>query len=59
MMENPKNPNYSKRWEDEKAFYKKDGIVEGEGKNLIVTYDENGSIDIHKIMEIIQEVFDT
>ena len=53
MMEDPK---YKKRWEDKKAFYKKNGIEEG--KNLIVTYDEGGAIDTRKVEEIIREVFD-
>ena len=53
MMDDPK---YRKRWEDKKAFYKKHGIEEG--KNLIVTYDENGSIDSQKVEEIIDTVFD-
>lgn len=53
MMDDPK---YRKHWEDKKAFYKKNGIEEG--KNLIVTYDENGSLDSQKVEEIIQDVFD-
>lgn len=52
MMEDPK---YRKRWEEKKAFYKKNGIEEG--KNLIVTYDENGSLDSQKIEKIIQDIF--
>lgn len=52
MMEDPK---YKKRWEDKKAFYKKNGIEEG--KNLIVTYDVNGSIDSQKVAEIIHNIF--
>lgn len=53
MMDDPK---YKKRWEEKKAFYKKNGIEEG--KNLIVTYDENGSLDSQKVEEIIQNIFD-
>ena len=38
------DPQYKKRWEDKKKFYEKNGIVEG--KNLIVTYDdEKGGLD--------------
>lgn len=47
---------YKKRWEEKKAFYKKNGIEEG--KNLIVTYDVNGSLDSQKVEEIIEDVFD-
>lgn len=53
MMDDPK---YKKHWEEKKAFYKKNGIEEG--KNLIVTYDENGSLDSQKVEEIIQDTFD-
>ena len=53
MMDNPK---YKKRWENKKAFYKKNGIEEG--KNLIVTYDEDGSLDSYKLDEIIKEMFE-
>ncbi len=53
MMDNPK---YKKRWEDKKAFYKKNGIEEG--KNLIITYDEKGSLDSQKVEKIIQGVLD-
>lgn len=53
MMDDPK---YKKRWEDKKAFYKKNGIEEG--KNLIVTYDENGALDSQKVEEIIEELFE-
>lgn len=53
MMEDPK---YRKRWEDKKAFYKKNGIEEG--RNLIVTYDVNGAIDSQIVETIIQETFD-
>ena len=37
-------------------FYKKNGIEEG--KNLIVTYDENGALDSQKVEDIIQDIFD-
>ena len=37
-------------------FYKKNGIEEG--KNLIVTYDEHGTIDTEKIDRIIVNTFD-
>ena len=53
MMDDPK---YKKRWEDKKAFYKKNGIEEG--KNLIVTYDVNGALDSQQVESIIQDVFD-
>ena len=53
MMDDPK---YRKRWEDKKAFYKKNGIEEG--KNLIITYDVNGSLDSQRVEEIIKDVFD-
>ena len=46
------NPQYKKRWEEKKAFYKKNGIEEG--KNLIVTYDINGTLDSQKVEEIIR-----
>ena len=46
---------YQKNWEDKKAFFKKNGIEEG--KNLIVTYDVNGSIDSQKVAEIIHNIF--
>ena len=52
MMDDPK---YKKRWEEKKAFYAKNGIVED--RNLIVTYDENGSIDSQKVNQIICNVF--
>ncbi|MBE6005416.1 MAG: RNA helicase [Lachnospiraceae bacterium] len=52
MMDDPK---YKKRWEDKKTFYKKNGIEEG--KNLIVTYDENGSLDSQKVEKIIDDIF--
>ena len=51
------DPQYRKRWEDKKKFYEKNGIVEG--KNLIVTYDEdNGGIDTELIEKIIKDTFD-
>lgn len=53
MMDNPK---YRKRWEEKKAFYKKNGIEES--KNLIVTYDENGTLDSQKVNQIIEDTFD-
>ena len=53
MMDDPK---YKKRWENKKAFYKKNGIEEG--KNLIVTYDKSGSLDSQKLEEIIKEIFE-
>ena len=53
MMDDPK---YKKRWEEKKAFYKKNGIEEG--KNLIVTYDVNGSLGSQQVEEIIEDVFD-
>ena len=53
MMDNPK---YKKRWENKKTFYKKNGIEEG--KNLIVTYDKGGSLDSHKLEEIIKKIFE-
>ena len=51
------DPHYKKRWEDEKAFYEKNGIVEG--KNLIVTYDdEKGGLDSSLVDQIIKDTFD-
>ncbi len=51
------DPQYRKRWEDKKKFYEKNGIIEG--KNLIVTYDdENGGIDTAAIQSIICNTFD-
>ncbi len=52
MMDNPK---YRKYWEEKKAFYKKNGIEEG--KNLIVTYDENGTLDSQRVNQIIEDTF--
>lgn len=49
------DPWYRRRWEQKKAFYKKNGIEEG--KNLIVTFDENGSLDSQRVEEIIQSIF--
>lgn len=55
MMNDPK---YVRRWEDKKKFYEKHGIVEG--KNLIVTYDdENGGLDSGYIDQLIKDTFDT
>lgn len=48
------NPQYKKRWEEKKAFYKKNGIEEG--KYLIVTYDINGTLDSQKVEEIIRDL---
>lgn len=46
------NPLYKKHWEEKKAFYAKNGIEEG--KNLIVTYDEeNGAINSACVDELI------
>lgn len=51
------DPGYKKRWEEKKKFYEKNGIIEG--KNLIVTYDdEKGGLDASKIQQIIEETFD-
>ena len=51
------DPGYRKCWEAKKKFYEKNGIVEG--KNLIVTYDdENGGLDSAEIQRIIEETFD-
>lgn len=51
------DPQYRKRWEDKKKFYEKNGIVEG--KNLIVTYDdENGGLDSDLIQKLIEDTFD-
>lgn len=47
---------YVKRWEEKKKFYEKNGIKEG--KNLIVTYDdENGGLDSAKIDEMVRNIF--
>ena len=44
--------NYKNYWEEKKKIYEENGIVEG--KNLIVTYDdEKGGIDTIKIEELI------
>lgn len=51
------DPRYKKRWNDKKAFYLKHGIEEG--KNLIVTFDENGALDSQKVEQIIEETFDS
>lgn len=51
------DPQYRRRWEDKKKFYEKNGIMEG--KNLIVTYDdEKGGLDSDLIQRIIEETFD-
>lgn len=51
------DPGYKKRWEEKKKFYEKNGIIEG--KNLIVTYDdEKGGLDASWIQQIIEETFD-
>ena len=51
------DPGYRKRWENKKKFYEKNGILEG--KNLIVTYDdENGGLDSNVVDQIIREAFD-
>lgn len=50
------DPRYKKRWNDKKAFYQKHGIEEG--KNLIVTFDENGALDSQKVEQIIEKTFD-
>lgn len=50
------NPLYKKRWEEKKAFYLKHGIKEG--KNLIITFDENGALDSQKVEQIIEDTFD-
>lgn len=51
------DPIYKRNWEDKKEFYKKNGIVEG--KNLIVTYDdEKGGLDSYEIDQLIMDIFD-
>ena len=51
------DPQYKKRWEEKKKFYEKNGIIEG--KNLIVTYDDdNGGLDAARIQKIIEDTFD-
>ena len=51
------DPVYKRNWEDKKAFYKKNGIVEG--KNLIVTFDdEKGGLDSYTIDQLIIKIFD-
>jgi len=48
---------YVKRWEDKKKFYEKNGIKEG--KNLIVTYDdEKGGLDSSMIDKMVKDIFD-
>lgn len=47
---------YSRHWEDKKKFYEKHGIKEG--KNLIVTYDdEHGGLDSGYIDNLIKDTF--
>lgn len=53
MMDDPK---YKRRWEEKKSFYQKNGIEEG--KNLIVTYDDCGSLDSQKVEKIIEEMLE-
>ena len=51
------DPQYRKHWEDKKKFYEKNGIIEG--KNLIVTYDdERGGVDNKKKKKIIENTFE-
>ena len=51
------DPIYKRNWEDKKEFYRKNGIVEG--KNLIVTYDdEKGGLDSYEIDQLIMDIFD-
>ena len=46
--------NYKMYWEAKKKIYEENGIIEG--KNLIVTYDdEKGGIDTAKIEEVINK----
>jgi hypothetical protein len=45
--------NYRCRWELKKATYAKHGIIEGE--NLIVSYDDDGSIDSQAIRKLIKQ----
>lgn len=52
MMDDPK---YKKRWKEKETFYKKNGIEEG--KNLIVTFDTNGTLDSQKVERIIRDTF--
>lgn len=52
MMDDKK---YKERWENKKAIYEKFGYIEGE--NLIVTYDEQGSLDSQKIDQIVRDKF--
>ena len=51
------DPKYRRRWEEKKKFYEKNGIKEG--KNLIVTYDdEKGGLDSSAIDALIKEIFE-
>ncbi|MDD6794468.1 MAG: AAA family ATPase [Clostridiaceae bacterium] len=52
MMDDEK---YKARWNNKKAIYEKNGYIEGE--NLIVTYDEHGTIDSQKIQKIVEDKF--
>lgn len=48
---------YKRRWEEKKKFYEKNGIIEG--KNLIVTYDdEKGGLDASEIDKMVKDIFD-
>jgi len=48
---------YRRRWEEKKKFYEKNGIIEG--KNLIVTYDdEKGGLDSAYVDQLIKDTFD-
>jgi ATP-dependent exoDNAse (exonuclease V) alpha subunit len=51
------DPKYVKRWEDKKKFYERNGTKEG--KNLIVTYDdEKGGLDSSIIDKMVKDIFD-
>jgi hypothetical protein len=45
--------SYRRRWETKKAVSAKHGIIDGE--NLIVSYDDNGSIDSQAIRKLIKQ----
>lgn len=48
------NTDYRRRWEAKRTIYEKHGIIEG--KNLIVSYDEdNGSIDSQRIAALLEQ----
>lgn len=53
------DPDYRKRWEKKKAWYKENGITPiEEGGSLIITEDsESGGIDSKQIKEIIEKLF--